>query len=111
MAKTNYNKMSKPNENGNAIIGVDLAHESDVPVETQIVPETNKPIEKAPIQTGVVVNCAKLNIRKGPSTDSDIIGTLDAGTAVEIRETIGDFYRIGNSEIDEFCMAKYISIK
>ena len=48
---------------------------------------TPKPDEKV-IATGVVVDCTRLRVRKGPGTNYDQVGYIAAGTPVEIYEKV-----------------------
>lgn len=101
MARTNYNKMSnKP--------------EKETPVETGVleVEQTTEVIEdvveETPAKVGAVTNCAKLNIRKAPKADAEIVGTLTLGDTVTILDEIDGFYKI---DTNKYCMKKYISVK
>lgn len=60
---------------------------------------------------GHVVDCTKLNVRKAPDADAEILGTLSVGTEVMIdeSESTDDFYNIcGTSGFEGFCMKKFI---
>lgn len=110
MAKTNYNKMSnKPKE--------DVKKEVEAVVEnTKVTVEAPGTEESAVTETevakvGIVTARTLLNIRKGPSTSDDVIGTLPAGQEVIICGEEGEFYKIGNPDGNEFCMKKFISVK
>lgn len=106
MANKNYNNYSKKTkpaatENKEAEITVN---------ETPKTPD---------VQTGVVVNCEKLNIRNKPSIDGVILGTLSKGDEVVIHEIVKsysgkDFYKVKVDVIKpdeyQYCMAKYIKI-
>ena len=75
--------------------------------------ETEKRLEKeakdktAAVKTGVV-NCDKLRVRKGPSTDAEILKYLKKGDEVVIEsEDDENFYKIAAG----FVMKEYISLK
>lgn len=111
MSKTNYSKMSRKTEEVvEPIIGIDLAGQPDVTVEEEIV-------IPAP-QIGVVANCVKLNVRRKPNTNADVLTIIDKGTEVEIDEKFNnkEFYRIsaattGVEFFSGFCMKKFIELK
>ena len=64
---------------------------------------------------GVVANCAKLNVRKKPSLNSEAVAVLDAGVEVGIAidESANDFYKIYYlaDAVEGYCMKKYITVK
>lgn len=65
------------------------------------------------IRTGIVTNCSRLNIRKEPNVDSDIVCSVSNNTEVIIDEESSNdgFYKITTSAgIEGFCMKKYIEI-
>lgn len=85
--------------------------------ETETVIETTKkttaekkPVEKKPvIKTGKVVDCSKLNVRKDPSTDADVVTVIDNGTEVKVLETVKDFVKVEIDSVTGYCVKKYIS--
>lgn len=67
---------------------------------------------KAP-KTGTVVECVKLNVRKGPFADAEIITEINVGSEVQIseKESTKDFYHVYTpTGADGFCMKKFIKI-
>ena len=106
MSKTNYNKMANKAKE-------DVKKEPEVVVD-ETVTENEPVIEKKPekkVKKGVVVGCAKLNMRIAPNATATIRGTLDQGVTVIILGEEGEFYKIGNPENPDYCMKKYISVK
>lgn len=60
---------------------------------------------------GTVVGCRRLNVRKGPSENAEVIGLLSCGDSVEILENDkgGRFVRISTADIRYgYCMREYI---
>ena len=112
MSKTNYNKAYKKPETvtETTVIGDTIAENvieaDDVP--TSVVEEQ---VEASEPKHGKVVDCILLNIRKAPSTSAKILGTLSVGDEVVIHEEVGEFYKIGNPDGNEYCMKKFISVK
>ena len=60
---------------------------------------------------GVVVDCDRLNVRKGPSATNSIVGVLIKGDEVTI-EAGGNktFYEISTPNVKGYCMKQYIKI-
>lgn len=130
MAKKNYNKISTEKAKKEDVAEVVTASYAAVEDETvDIAPTENEPeviaevetvteplaepvVETAPeLKKGKVYHCTKLNIRKAPKADAEVVGTIDAGVTVVIHDEIGDFYKIGNPDGSEYCMKKFISVK
>ena len=99
----------------------------DEPIEGQIViPEVEpEPVFIAPVSDpepsvepenqkfGKVSNCKKLNIRKLPSRDAEIVSELIEGSEVMIdeKESTALFYKICTEHgIDGYCMKDYITV-
>ena len=94
----------------------------DEPIEGQIViPEVEpesvsdpKPsVESENRKFGKVSNCKKLNIRKLPSRDAEIVSELIEGSEVMIdeKESTALFYKICTEHgIEGFCMKDFIKV-
>ena len=76
-------------------------------------PEVESSVEPEPVY-GYVTECIKLNVRKMPNANAEIICTIPINTEVVIDEansTVG-FYKIcTNAGVEGFCMKKYIAVK
>lgn len=60
---------------------------------------------------GVVTDCLKLNVRKQPSKDAEVLKTIDALTEVVILKEMNDFYEVALKTGESgYCMKKYIAI-
>lgn len=62
---------------------------------------------------GVVTECAKLNVRKEPSTEADVVTTLLLGTEVmvDIFESTDEFYKVTTEAgVEGYCMKKFINV-
>ncbi|MCM1090032.1 MAG: SH3 domain-containing protein [Muribaculum sp.] len=62
---------------------------------------------------GRVVRCTKLNVRKDPDADAEILGTIPAGAEVMIDESdsTDDFYNVcAASGFEGFCMKQFIEV-
>lgn len=61
-----------------------------------------------------VVKCKKLNVRKNPNLESEILTTVTEGDNVELDIEVSnrEFYKVLTESKEEgFCMKKFISIK
>mgnify|MGYP001336233650 CR=1 FL=1 len=66
------------------------------------------------VKIGFVTNCKKLNVRKEPKTDSDIVCEIDYQTELMIdeNESTEEFYKVFTTTgIEGFCMKKFIEIQ
>lgn len=63
---------------------------------------------------GKVVGCQKLNIRKEPNGEAEVLGTISADSEIMIDEdeSTSDFYKVyTESGTEGFCMKQYIAIQ
>lgn len=83
-------------------------------VEPEVVVEVTPEPEPEVVETlkiGRVFGCSRLNVRKAPKFDADVVCEIPVNTEVEIDEdeSKGDFYKIYTaSGIEGFCMKSYI---
>ena len=120
MSKKNYNKMyDETKEDVNAEVESVV---EEVVTEIEPVIEETAPVEETPkkkpekkVKIGVVVNCAKLNVRNNPHINAAVELVITKGTEVEIIGSNGDFYNVRKGTPTEgfngWCMKKYISVK
>lgn len=81
------------------------------PVAKKTVPE-KEPEAKKEI-AGIVTNCVRLNVRKEPYFDADILCTIDVSTnlIIDEEESTDEFYKICTSAgIEGYCVKTYITI-
>ena len=96
----------------------------DEPIEGQIVIPEVEPIVPEPVipepvvepenrKFGKISNCKKLNIRKLPSRDAEIVSELIEGSEVMIdeKESTALFYKVCTEHgIEGFCMKQFIKV-
>ena len=83
------------------------------PVFVPPMPEVDPVVEPENRKFGKVSNCKKLNIRKLPSRDAEIISELIEGSEVMIdeNESTALFYKICTEHgIEGFCMKQFIKV-
>lgn len=102
--RRNYSKISTE--------GAKAKPTEEAKVESTLEAEATEKVESKPevkIIKGVIVNCERLNVRKEPNINSEVLAILDKGTAVTIYGEENEFYKI--SHAGEYCMKKYISVQ
>lgn len=87
----------------------------DEAVETveQIAEEVEAVVEPAPVVTGTVTDCVKLNIRRAPSAKATVVCVIDRDAEVIIDEgkSNAEWYSVCTTAgVGGFCMKKYITI-
>ena len=89
--------------------------EEEQPLEGQTtIPEVEPEVPAAEIRKfGKINNCKKLNVRKLPSRDAEIVSELIEGSEVMIdeKESTALFYKICTEHgIEGFCMKQFIKV-
>lgn len=105
MGKRDYTRFANTQEK---VKPVEIQNGVEEVVETPIVEEVA--VEKI----GVVENCTRLNVRKEPNTEAEVVCVLTVPSEVTIneKESTEDFYKICTAAGAEgFCMKKFIRIK
>ena len=118
-----YTKYSKePIENKNPIedknpievVAEDISTTEEIKQEPKAEEVTLEPkIEETNYVTGIVTDCAKLNVRESPYPTATILGVISASTEliVDKAESTEDFYKICTSVgLEGYCMKRYITI-
>lgn len=121
---TNYNKMSKKNNNVKAkpVKPVETETTETEPVkpvetettETTETPETTETEPTKPEAIDGVVNCTKLYVRSDATVDSEPVGIIDRGSEVFIYEdeSTEEFYKVcAATGLEGYCMKKFISVQ
>ena len=105
-----YKNYSKP-QTESADEELQELHEELIEKEAE---KSEEPVEQQPDPVyGVIHNCAKLNVRKAPSADAEIVCVLDEGTEVRIDEdqSTDEWCNVTHaSGIEGFCMKQYIAV-
>lgn len=82
-------------------------------VEPELVSDPEPSVEQENRKFGKVNNCKKLNIRKLPSRDAEIVSELIEGSEVMIdeKESTALFYKICTEHgIEGYCMKNFIKV-
>ena len=105
----NYSKYS---EKTNKNIEEEITEEV---VENEVEEVVENEVEEVKI-IGVVTGCAKLNVRKEPDKQAEVLCVIDKNTEVEVdfeeEATYEDFYKIITSKgVKGYCVKEFIEIK
>ena len=115
MGHTNYSKMStnKNTKNSSTKIEskVEKVEEVEEVVESEVIEEVSKP-EK--YRKGFVSGCKRLNIRKKPNINSDVVCVVDAGTELLIikSDSTNEWFEVIEVDGEKgYCMKKYVKTR
>ncbi len=92
---------------------IDVVATPDV-VETALVQETVNTVTLSETVTGVVVNCAKLNVRAEASADADIICVLPVNTEITVNadKSNNEWVNVCTATgVEGYCMKKYVDVR
>jgi len=75
--------------------------------------ETKEPeIKKETVIKTGIVNCGKLNVRKKPSLEAEIVAVISNGDKVQIKSTKDGWHEVKLSDGKKgCCMAEFITVK
>ena len=79
--------------------------------EVKMVEETVKTVALPETVEGIVVNCAKLNVRANPDVNAEVVYVLDTMSEIEIdvAKSTNDWFRICTATgVEGYCMRKFI---
>lgn len=91
----------------------EAAAEQVVEEVTPVVKEIEAVVEAAPVATGKVVGCTKLNVRRAPSQNATIVCEIPRNIEVTIDEakSTDEWYHVFvKAGVKGYCMKKYIAI-
>ena len=80
---------------------------TEAPAPTESTPEPTTTTTTAP-RNVMVVTADSLNVRTGPGTDYDVLGTLSQGEEVVVLALEGDWYRIRYQSSEAYVHADYL---
>lgn len=86
--------------------------EINAPVE-EVVNSIEKEPVPIPVKHGIVDNCARLNVRMYPRTESKVLCILENGDEVEVHESLDpiNFYKVMTDDgLVGFCVKDYITL-
>ena len=119
----NENEEEIVNENEEEIVNEneeEVVNEDEEEVEKEPEVKENEEVnedENSEIKNAVVVNCAKLNVRKEPNKEAEVLCIIDKNTeiTVDVVNSTEDFYKVFTSSnetlIEGYCVKKFIEVK
>lgn len=114
MSNHNYSMYSNNKKFNNPTEEVETVE--DFVVETTdspVVEPTVEPVvETVETVTGVVIDCARLNVRVAPNANANVICTIASGAEVtiNIEDSTDEWFSICTaSGVDGYCMKRYIN--
>ena len=119
MSKHNYSQYSKKNNENNITSEAPVSYQGNVTVvEETVEPVTSPEVKMEPevstpaTTTGIVANCAKLNVRANANTTADVVCILDAASEVtiDVENSTEDWFKVRTATgINGYCMRKFIN--
>ena len=110
MVPENENVIQEP-EVATTTVVIQDNDEPEVTTTPAVVPEEEE--QEPEMLSGVVVDCAKLNVRRAPNATAPVIYTIARGTGVIVveDESTDEFYKVyTETGVEGFCMKQYIMI-
>ena len=114
---TKYSGFSKPQE---APAAPEVKNEEVTvtsPTEDPVVAPEDPVTPEPPVEDnaviGVVTNCVKLNVRKAPEADAEVLTTipLAAEVKVDIEGSVNGFYKVcTGAGVEGYCKEDFINI-
>lgn len=117
MSKHNYTNYAKTQET--PVVEPEVKPVIDEPVvapETPVAPQVDpEPVVETEDDEviGYVTECAKLNVRKEPSKEADVVTVIPLGAEVMIDDlgSTEDFYKVcTETGVEGYCMKKFINV-
>lgn len=112
MSKHNYTQYSDKKTRGNKPAEVKM--ETAPVTKPVLMPETVTTVSLPKTVEGVVANCAKLNVREEPNTESEIVCVLDVTSEIEIdvEKSTNSWFKICTATgVEGYCMRNYIDAR
>lgn len=128
MGNHNYSNFFNKKNNNNVVNTSITNNEVNNEVDNEEVQTINDPSNETVVETPVVedaieenkefvngtVKCKRLNVRKEPSKDAEVLCIIEEQTELQIdlKESTDAFFKVQTaSGIDGYCMKEYINIK
>ena len=72
--------------------------------------ETNVEVQTKPAYG--IVNCSKLNVRKGPSKNTDSLCVIDIGSKLEVEPFNEEWIKVTTAEgVSGYCMLEFVDVE
>lgn len=87
--------------------------ENQPEIKPEIIPEPEVAPAPVPPKTGIVIDCARLNVRKKPSADAEVVVIIERSAKVLIdkEQSTKNFYKVcTEAGAEGYCMKQFIKI-
>jgi hypothetical protein len=123
LSRHNYSKYSNNKQHSESDIDLGLTVDAAETVNTEtykaapevvVVEETVETVTLPETVEGVVVNCAKLNVRAEPNPTADVVAILDVTSEIEINinKSTNDFFSVCTATgVEGYCMRKFVDAR
>ena len=115
----NYNQYGNKTESTRVEEKEEVAAPTDAgiaPVEeadevlTEDTEETNVEVQTKPAYG--IVNCSKLNVRKGPSKNTDSLCVVEIGSKLEVEPFNEEWIKVTTAEgVSGYCMLEFVDVE
>ena len=116
MSHTNYNNVSSKTNHDKTNVAP-VQPEPATTTAPVVIPETTPATPAATVTPpepvfGRVFDCKNLNIRKNPTTTSQILFTIPKDTLVEIdvEASTAEWYKVVVNDKEGFCMKQFVTL-
>lgn len=117
MSHTNYNNMSNKTKTNTPNVAPSAQPETTVTtpaIQPEATMVTATVVETATLPeaiVGTVVNCKKLNVRKNPDANSQVLFTIDkdAEVLIYLESSTAEWYKVLANGLEGFCMKKFVA--
>lgn len=102
------------NKSENAINMVTVNDDADTLAENGIAVDEESVYGPDKLISGIVTNCLRLNVRKKPDPEAEVLTIIDAlsEVVVDMNASTDKFYKVCTAAgIEGFCMKKYIAFR
>lgn len=122
-SKHNYSQYSKKTSDHKPVNSIESSPEVKMEVEPsktsalpvyELVNETVDTVTMPKTVSGVVVNCAKLNVREEPSANAEVVCVLDVMSEIKIDASKSDneWFKICTATgVEGYCMRKFVDAR
>lgn len=111
----NYRQYSKPTDETKVEMSENIEEEKNTEELVDTAENTKEQIEPEPEKTqfiGVVTNCVKLNVRKHPNVNSEIVCTVDlcSELLLDLSNSTNEFYKVcTEAGLEGYCMKEFVA--
>lgn len=91
-----------------------MAKNKETPNTVEIVDIIKDVVEEKQLPVGIIKDCFRLNVRKNPDKNAEVVFVAEVLTPLKIDESKSTndwYYVIGDNGKSGYCMKQYVTIK